>query len=76
LQLADAVHRIDPAKSVILLTGFAFGPEQQPTSINCVLKKPLVREELREALRSVMGGRRRPELARLPQEIAQGDEQR
>ena len=44
LQLADAVHLINPAKSVILLTGFAFGPEQQPTSIDCVLQKPLVRE--------------------------------
>jgi CheY-like chemotaxis protein len=55
LQLASAVHRVDPSKSVILLTGFAFGPEQQPVSVNCVLKKPLVREELRGALRRVLG---------------------
>lgn len=55
LQLATAVHRLAPSKSVILLTGFAFGPEQQPTSIDCVLKKPLVREELRDALRQVLG---------------------
>jgi signal transduction histidine kinase len=53
LQLANAVHRIDPDKAVILLTGFAFGPEQQPTSIDCVLKKPLAREDLRSALRSL-----------------------
>ncbi len=55
LQLASAVHRVDPAKSVILLTGFAFGPEQQPVSVHCVLKKPLVREELRGALRRLLG---------------------
>ena len=54
MQLAEAVRRVDPAKSVILLTGFAFGPEQQPASIDCILKKPLVREELRGALRSLL----------------------
>jgi CheY-like chemotaxis protein/anti-sigma regulatory factor (Ser/Thr protein kinase) len=58
LQLADAVHRVNPAKAVILLTGFAFGPEQQPTSIDCVLQKPLAREDLRDALRSVLGRQR------------------
>jgi signal transduction histidine kinase len=55
LQLADAVHRVAPDKSVILLTGFAFGPEQQPLSVNCVLKKPLASEELRGALRQLLG---------------------
>ena len=55
VQLAEALHCVDPAKSVIVLTGFAFGPEQQPESINCVLKKPLAPEELRSALRSVLG---------------------
>jgi CheY-like chemotaxis protein len=55
VQLAEALHCVDPAKSVILLTGFAFGPEQQPESINRVLKKPLAPEELRSALRSVLG---------------------
>ncbi|MDR3401488.1 MAG: response regulator [Chthoniobacter sp.] len=58
LQLASALHRIDPTNPVILLTGFAFGPEQQPTSIDWVLKKPLVREELREAMRGVLGAKR------------------
>ncbi|MEP6671314.1 MAG: response regulator, partial [Chthoniobacter sp.] len=58
LQLADAMHRIHPANPVILLTGFAFGPEQQPTSIDCVLKKPLVREELRAAMRGLLGAKR------------------
>jgi CheY-like chemotaxis protein len=57
-QLANAVHRVDPAKSVILLTGFALEPEQQPSSIHCVLKKPLVREELRGALRQLLGRKR------------------
>ena len=56
LQLASAVHTADPGKSVILLTGFAFAPERQPKSVNCVLKKPLVREELRAALRDVVNG--------------------
>ncbi|MDB6153882.1 MAG: protein of unknown function, putative Histidine kinase [Chthoniobacteraceae bacterium] len=55
LQLASAVRRLDPAKAVILLTGFAFGPEQQSDSVNCVLKKPLVYEELRGALRQLLG---------------------
>lgn len=55
LQLASEVRRVDPAKPVILLTGFAFGPEQQPASIDCVLKKPLKPEELRGALRNLLG---------------------
>jgi len=55
LQLASAVHRVAPSKSIILLTGFAFGPEQQPISVDCVLKKPLVREELRGALNRLLG---------------------
>jgi YesN/AraC family two-component response regulator len=55
LQLASAVRRIDPNKSVILLTGFALGSEQQPKVVDCVLKKPLVREELQGALRRVLG---------------------
>jgi signal transduction histidine kinase len=75
LQLADAVHRMDPAKSVILLTGFAFGAEQQPVSIDCVLKKPLVQEELRQALRHVLGTRPAADLLLRPQEVAQGHEQ-
>jgi CheY-like chemotaxis protein/anti-sigma regulatory factor (Ser/Thr protein kinase) len=55
LQLANAVRRVDPNQSVILLTGFAFGPEQQPVSVNCVLKKPLACEDLRGALRRLLG---------------------
>ena len=39
----------------ILLTGFAFDAENRPDSIDYVLKKPLVREELRGALRSLVG---------------------
>ncbi|MEZ0255868.1 MAG: response regulator [Chthoniobacter sp.] len=70
LQLATAVHRLAPSKSVILLTGFAFGPEQQPSSIDFVLKKPLVREELRGALRSVLGRPPSPPSALRVQEIA------
>jgi len=66
LQLAEVVHRINPMKSVILLTGFAFGPEQQPETIDCVLKKPLIREELRNALRSVMEDRNTSDLTLLP----------
>jgi signal transduction histidine kinase len=55
MQLATAVNRLSPSKAVILLTGFSFEADQQPTSIDCVLKKPLVREELRDALRQVIG---------------------
>ena len=55
IQLADAVHRSERAKSVILLTGFAMGPEQQPASVACVLRKPLVPGELRLALQRVLG---------------------
>ncbi len=57
LQLAEAVHRARAAKSVILLTGFAFASEEQPAFIDCVLKKPLVREELRSALCDLGGSR-------------------
>lgn len=53
LQLAREIHAVDPGKPVILLTGFAFAPERQPKSVNCVLKKPLVREELRAALHAL-----------------------
>jgi len=54
-QLADAVRRTDAAQSVILLTGFALAPEQQPKSIDCMLKKPLVPDELRCALHKSFG---------------------
>ena len=56
IHLADAVHTIDPAQAVMLLTGFAFAPERQPKSVNCVLKKPLARAELRSALHQLIGG--------------------
>ena len=56
MELASEVRRVAPSKSVILLTGYAFGPEQQPVSVHCVLKKPIVREELRGALKKVMAG--------------------
>jgi signal transduction histidine kinase len=55
LQLADAVHRVDSAKPVVLLTGFTLSEEQEAASIACVLKKPLAREELRAALANVLG---------------------
>ena len=54
-QLADAVRRTGAASSVILLTGFALAPEQQPKSIDCMLKKPLVPDELRFALQKSFG---------------------
>lgn len=50
IQLANGVRRIDPAKHVILLTGFAHDPAQKPASVNCILKKPLVWDELRSAI--------------------------
>jgi signal transduction histidine kinase len=54
IELAGAVRRVDAGTSVILLTGFGLEPEQQPASIDFVLQKPLVPEELRTALRSVV----------------------
>jgi CheY-like chemotaxis protein len=65
LQLASAVRRVDPEKTVILLTGFAMEPEQQPASIDCVLKKPLVPEELRAALRDLLARKDGAQLAGL-----------
>jgi signal transduction histidine kinase len=54
IQLARAVRRLDPDKATILLTGFSFDADQQPASISCVLKKPIIRDELRSALRQLM----------------------
>jgi CheY-like chemotaxis protein len=50
IRLAEAVRRFDPAKPVFLLTGFAHDPAEQPASVDCVLKKPLVPHELRAAI--------------------------
>jgi signal transduction histidine kinase len=55
LQLADALHDVDAKRPIILLTGFAFGAEQQPASIRRVLKKPLVPAALRGSLHEVFG---------------------
>lgn len=55
IQLANAVHRSERARSVILLTGFALQPDQQPASVACMLRKPLVPGELRLALHRVLG---------------------
>ncbi len=55
-QLADAVRRIDPAKPIFLLTGFAYGASERPASANCILKKPLVPSELRAALQGLETG--------------------
>jgi len=55
LQLAGEVRRVAPEKSIILLTGFAPGTEQQPQTVDWILRKPLVCEELRGALRRVLG---------------------
>ncbi|MEA3207015.1 MAG: hypothetical protein QOE70_72 [Chthoniobacter sp.] len=55
VQLADALRRMDAAKWVILLTGFASNFEQTPDAVNHVLRKPLVRDELRGALQQLLG---------------------
>jgi signal transduction histidine kinase len=56
IRLAEAVRRVDPAKPVFLLTGFAHDPAEQPASVDCVLKKPLVPHELRAALQTLGKG--------------------
>jgi CheY-like chemotaxis protein/anti-sigma regulatory factor (Ser/Thr protein kinase) len=53
MQLASAVRRVAPEQTVILLTGFNMEMEQRTAAIDCVLKKPLVPEELRDALRDL-----------------------
>ncbi len=53
IKVAEAVRRIDPAKHVILLTGFAHDSAHTPASVNCVLKKPIVPDELRAAIRTL-----------------------
>jgi signal transduction histidine kinase len=55
LQLADAMHDVDAKRPIILLTGFAFGADQQPASIKKVLKKPLVPAALRGTLHEIFG---------------------
>ncbi len=60
VQLAQTVRRLDPKKAVILLTGFSVDTEDRPAAINCVLKKPIVRDELRSAIRSTLACGRSP----------------
>jgi signal transduction histidine kinase len=50
LELATALRRVHPQKPVFLLTGFPIDSEDTPASIDVVLRKPLVREELRSAI--------------------------
>ena len=56
ITLADAVRRIDPAKPIFLLTGFAHDPAQLPASVSRILKKPLAGNELRSALATLERG--------------------
>ena len=53
IQLADVVRRINPATPVFLLTGFAQDPAKKPASVDCVLKKPMVPDELRLAIQKL-----------------------
>ena len=53
-QLADEIRQIAPGKPVILVTGFALQPEQNPASIHGILKKPVGRAKLRSALASAI----------------------
>jgi signal transduction histidine kinase len=62
-QLADAIRRVDAAKPIVLVTGFEVPPEKRPASVDCILKKPLERSELREALQRLTGGGPRVESA-------------
>jgi CheY-like chemotaxis protein len=56
-QLGEAARRVDRKLPVILLTGFPFPADQEQTSVDLILKKPLARDELRGALQSVLDGR-------------------
>jgi CheY-like chemotaxis protein len=55
VQLATALHRLDASRPIIILTGFAFAAEQQPSFVKCVLKKPLVPAALRSTLQEMLG---------------------
>lgn len=70
LELAGALRRVHPQKPVILLTGFASDPGETPEAVDCVLRKPLVRDELRAA---ILRSQQRPGLgfAKLPGTPAQ-----
>ena len=57
-QLATAVRKMRAGQPVILVTGFAvggMGQDEDPGSVNLVMRKPIPRRELRRALVSVMG---------------------
>jgi signal transduction histidine kinase len=58
VQLAAAVHEKRAGHPVILLTGFAagsMGADEEPAGVDLVMRKPVLRRELRRALGSVMG---------------------
>ncbi len=53
-QLARFVRKMYPEIGIILLSGFATALEEKPPSVNQMLKKPLMRDELRRALQAAM----------------------
>jgi signal transduction histidine kinase len=55
-QLADAIRRIGTLKPIVLVSGFDLPPETKPTSVDCILKKPLERSELRETIQRLTSG--------------------
>jgi signal transduction histidine kinase len=56
VQLADAAKQLQPSLKTILLSGFAMAPEDQPGCVDYVLKKPLARNDLRNALHAALSG--------------------
>lgn len=55
VELADGILRVKPLTPINLVTGLAFLPEHVQTSADLVLKKPLLRGELRSTLRELCG---------------------
>lgn len=58
LQLAEVVRRVQPGIDIILLTGSETTPAMESIAVDQVLKKPLVRDELRRALHLTVAGER------------------
>jgi signal transduction histidine kinase/CheY-like chemotaxis protein len=59
VQLSAAVLKLRAGQPVILVTGFAagsMGADEEPASVDLILRKPVSRQELRRALLSVFGG--------------------
>ncbi|OPY65638.1 MAG: Polar-differentiation response regulator DivK [Syntrophorhabdaceae bacterium PtaU1.Bin034] len=54
-ELAHTLSEIDPRTPVILITGFMKGERERHGNVKAVLSKPILRDELLEAVKAVIG---------------------